>query len=64
MYSLACCVNIKLICTLLCKTASDFVSSVSQCKYARKVRDALAEVLKIFKKFGSLLKIIGVVKVT
>ena len=54
----------KLTCTLLCKTDSDCVSSVLQCKYARRVQDALAQVLKIFKKFGSLLKIIGVRDVT
>ena len=59
VYSLACCVNIKLICTLLC-----FVSSVLRCKHVRKVQDALAQILKIFKKFVSLLKLIGVRKVT
>jgi len=64
MYSLACYVNVKLICTLLCKTASYLESSVLQCKCARRVQDALAQVLKIFKKFGSLLKIIGVREVT
>jgi hypothetical protein len=64
MYSLACYVNINLICTLLCKTASDLESSVLQCKFARKVQDALAQVLRIFKKFGSLLKIISVREVT
>jgi hypothetical protein len=50
------CVNIKPICTLLCKTDSDFVSSVLQCEYACKVQDALAQILKIFEKFGSLLE--------
>jgi len=59
MYSLACCVNIKLIYTFLCNTFSEFVSSVLQCKYARKVWDALAQVLKIFETFGNLLKVIG-----
>ena len=50
IYSLAYCVNIKLTCSLLCKTASDTVSSVLQCKYARKVRDVVAQVSKIKKK--------------
>ena len=64
MYSLACCVNIKLNYTLLCKIASVCLSSVLQCKYAHKVWDALVQVLKIFKTFGSFLKIIGVIRVT
>jgi len=65
MYSVAYCFNIKLTCSLVCKTASDTVSSVLQCKYARKVRDVLAEVSKIKKKkFWSLFKIIRVRKVT
>jgi len=64
MYSLAYYVNIKLTCSLLRKTASDTVSSVLQCKYARKLQDVLAQVSKIKKKIWSLLKIIGVRKVT
>jgi len=65
MYSLAYCVNIKLTCSLLRKTASDTVSSVLQGKYARKMQDVLAQVSRIKKKkIWSFLKIIGVRKVT
>ena len=53
--SLACCLNMKLMCTLICRTTPDFVSTVLQCKCACKVQDALVHSLKNFKKSGSLL---------
>ena len=64
MYSLAYCVNIKLTCSLLHKTASDTVSSVLQCNYARKMQDVLAQVSKIKKRVWGLLQTIVLRKVT
>jgi hypothetical protein len=58
MYSLAYCVNIKLACSLLRKTASDTVSSVLQCKYARKMQDVLAQVSKFKKNFAAFSKLL------
>ena len=54
MYSLAYCVNIKLACNLLRKTASDTVSSVLQCKYAHKMQVVLAQASKLKKKYLEL----------
>jgi hypothetical protein len=65
MCSLACCLSKKLMCTLVCKTTPDFISSVWRCKCTCKVEDALAGGLKIKKKkYGSLLKLLGVRKMT
>jgi hypothetical protein len=59
MYSLAYHVNIKLTCSLICKTASDTVSSVLQCKYAHKMQVVLAQASKLKKKvFGAFSKLL------
>jgi len=49
-------VNMKLICTIVCKTTPDLLSFVLQCKCACKVQDALAHGLKMFKKSESVLR--------
>jgi len=41
MCSLACCLNMKLACTVARKYTSELVSFVLQCKCARKVQDVL-----------------------